>query len=509
VIPLMRTCLRPRARTVLALALLVVTAIPAVVGAQELGINCDLVDYRVWTGDNVLGIHYLGRPTLVCPDGTRIQADSAVVYDATARTEMMGSVRFDHPERTLRAEYADFHEREDRLYARGSVDFRDLVQGTQVRGDTLTFLEGGTVRLEDEMNVSGTPALAFLVPRGDGARDAPTDPYQVSASRIRTQGDRYFWAAGQARIERDALQATSDSLIFDDQAGNLILTGSARLEQDDLDVSGDRINLHLPGDVIETVDVVGNARLVGSDLEVTGDELRLTLVDEQVQRMVAVRRGDAGTGTGSEEQGLGASAQPQLIAEALFARGDSIDVDAPGEILETVVAAGNARVETRSAARGGMPTAPGLSPPEEEALSDEDLSDTERILASLSIDDWMEGHLIVASFTRREAAVPEAQDPDHAEGTPSAEEPEYRIDRLTATGNARSWYRTPPDGGDPASLDRRHWAISYLLADGISVHFSEGEMDWIEAIGTVRGWQAEPDARPGAAPDAITTEDHE
>jgi len=500
-----RDFLRPGAPSRIALGLLVLAALPAVASAQELGINCDLVDYRVWTGDNVQGIHYLGRPTLVCPDGTRIQADSAVVYDAIARTEMIGSVRFDHPERTLRAAYADFHEREDRLFAYGAVDFRDLVQGTQVRGDTLTFLEGGTVRLEDEMSVSGTPAVAFLLARGDSDRDAPTEPYQVSASRIRTQGDRYFWAAGQAQIERDALQASSDSLVFDDQAGSLILTGSARLEQDDLDVTGDRINLYLPGDVIEAVDVVGNARLVGSEVEVTGDELRLTLVDEQVQRMVAVRRGDPGV----EEQANGVSTQPRLIAETLFARGDSLDVDAPGEVLETVVVAGNARVETRSAARGGTPPAPVPSSPGDEELPDEELSETERILASLSVDDWMEGQLIVASFTRIELAAPDSSDPESEEATLSAGEPEYRIERLTATGSARSWYRTPPDGEDPEVLDRRHWAISYLLADGISVHFSEGEVDWIEAIGTVRGWQSEPDPRVLTAPDATTMEDRE
>jgi len=507
----MRACLRPGPPSALVLGLLVLTTLPGGGNAQELGINCDLIDYRVWTGDNVRGIHYLGRPTLICPDGTRIQADSAVVYDATARTEMIGSVRLDHPERTLRAAYADFHEREDRLFAHGSVDFRDLTQGTQVRGDTLTFLEGGTVRLNDEMNVSGTPAVAFLVAGEDRARDAPTEPYRVSASRIRTQGDRYFWAAGQARIEREALEATSDSLVFDNQVGALILTGSARLQQDDLDVAGDRINLSLPGDVIEAVDVVGNARLLGSDLEVTGDELRLTLVGEQVQRMVAVRREDAEAGTGAEpkEDGVGRTAQPRLIAEALFAQGDSIDVNAPGEVLETVVAAGNARVETRPATREGTPPAAPAPSPEVEAQSDEELSEAERLLTSLSTDDWMEGQLIVASFARHESAGPEASDPDSLEGAPSAEEPEYRIDRLTATGNARSWYRAPPEREDPALVDRRHWAISYLLADGITVHFSEGEVDWIEAIGTVRGWQAEPDARPGADTGATTTEDRE
>ena len=505
---MMRTCLRPGAAPALLLGLLFLATLPTGGNAQELGIDCDLVDYRVWTGDNVQGIHYLGRPTLVCPDGTRIQADSAVVYDAIARTEMIGSVRFDHPERTLRASYADFHEREDRLFAHGSVDFHDLVQGTRIEGDTLTFLEGGTVRLDDEMNVSGTPAIAFLLP-GDSAEDAPAEPYQVSASRIRTQGGRYFWAAGQARIEREALEATADSLVFDDQAGNLILTGSARLQQDDLDVAGDRINLFLPGDVIEAVDVVGHARLLGSEVEVTGDELRLTFVDEQVQRMVAVRRGDAGAGAeaGVEVDGPGRAGQPRLVAEALFAQGDSIDVDAPGEVLETVVASGNARVQTLAATGEGTSPAPAPSI-EEEALADEDLSDTERLLASLSTDDWMEGHLIVASFIRVEPAAPTG-DPDTLDDARSAEEPEYRIDRLTASGNARSWYRTPPDGGDPALVDRSHWAISYLLADGITVHFSEGDVDWIEAIGNVTGWQAEPDARPVTAPDATTTEDRE
>ncbi len=489
--------------------LLSVGAFAAPAMAQELGIDCDLIDYRIWTGDNVQGLHYLGRPTLLCPDGTRIRADSAVIYDAINRTEMIGSVEFDHPERSLRAAYADYYEFEARLFARGNVHFRDLVRGSEVFGDTLTWLEGGTVRLEEEMHVRGTPAVALLVPSGDDP--SPSEPYRVTAERIRSQGNRFFWASGGTEIDRDGLHAASDSLVFDEQVGSMVLLGSARATREELDMEGDRINLLLPGDRIESVDITGRARLTTTDIEVTGDEVRLQLEEERVERLVAVFRAPAPDPAGVEgvdpETGALPAGErpstpvslPRLIAEDLLVTGDSIDVEAPGEVLQTVAAAGRGRIETG-------PGAGSTGPAEGDPVDTEGLSESEALLRSLPVHDWIEGDLIVATFVPAPAGDDREIAPQEAEATEAG--PQYRLERLHAAGNARSWYRQPPEDEGPPPEDRHRWAISYVLAREILVHFDGGEVSWIEATGGVSGWQAEPERAAGSTGPG-TTEDRE
>jgi lipopolysaccharide export system protein LptA len=471
--------------------------VPLAARGQDLGTDCELVDYRT-TNSQVFGadrITWIGGPNMVCPDGVRIRADSAVVYEANGRSELIGNVEMDHPERTLRAAFADLYEQQDELFARGNVDFRDLVRGSEIRGDTLRFLEGGRVRPEDEMSVVGFPAVAVLVPGADDLSDVPRTPYTVRATRIRSQGEQYFWASGDADIEREDLQATSDSLFYEEQQGNLILTGNARTHRDGLELEGERITLLLPNDELRSVELLGRGRLFTDDLELLGDEVRITLQDEQIQRLVAVLR--------PVVEGIESAGPPRLITEDVYMRGDSIDVDAPGEVLRTVSAAGSARVETRRA-----------STPQEDlveedvpALDPTELSEADQVLAGLSVDDWLEGDLIITSFLPVESSE-DLLSPDDAEPeAPEAEAaPQYRIDEIVASGNARSWYRAPPDGDGPAPGDRRLWAISYVLADDIVIHMVEGEVEWIEAIGSVRGMQLEPD-RP--AEPAAVTEDFE
>ncbi len=117
-------------------------------------------------------------------------------------------------------------------------------------------------------------------------------------------------------------------------------------------------------------------------------------------------------------------ARPRAVAETFELEGDSIDVLAPNEQLERVVAVGSARGE--SLARDSLNT-----------------EDTPEIARS----DWVSGDTIIATFrpvaadTTAEAATgPEAGQP--AGG--------YQLDQLEARGDAASLYRMTPSGGDGA-----------------------------------------------------------
>ncbi|MEX1259142.1 MAG: hypothetical protein WEG36_16215 [Gemmatimonadota bacterium] len=502
-------CFRLHLRALLATLGPAVVALP--LDAQELATNCDPIEWRVWDSQLVgpERVHWIGGPVLICSDGTRIRADSAVVYDNQARTQMIGRVQITHPERTLRAAYADYFEREGRLYARGSVEFRDLVQGSELYGDTLNLLEAGRNRVEQEVRAVGRPAIAVLPPRES---DAPADSaeassYRVSASQIRIVGERFFWGDGNAEVVRDSLFASADSLAFDQESGQLRLDGAARVVRGELEMEAPEISLVLPNDELRFVELFGGGRIRTPEMEVVGDEIRLDVDNEQIQRLVTVRR--------VRSEADADRPRPHVLAEEVYVTADSVDVLSPGEVLQSLTATGRARLETR-----GNDTAQADS-----AAVDPDVSDP-----GLPVEDWMEAEVIVATFIADDAAsavvapvpMPDttaadpsagaAPPPDPApaipEAAPEGDDPGYVLDRLTATGNAKSWYRSPPEGVDPESSNRRWWGVDYILADEITVQLSGGAVDWIEAIGSVRGMRIEPE-EVSSPSDPAVTEDRE
>ena len=139
--------------------------------------------------------------------------------------------------------------------------------------------------------------------------------------------------------------------------------------------------------------------------------------------------GEAGAlGTTPGETGDSAAApppsRPRAVAETFELEGDSIDVLAPNELLERVVAVGSARGE--SLARDSLNT-----------------EDTPEIARS----DWVSGDTIIAMF-RPVAADTSAE----AGAAPDESRPAggYQLDRLVALGEAASLYRMTPSGGDGA-----------------------------------------------------------
>ena len=138
--------------------------------------------------------------------------------------------------------------------------------------------------------------------------------------------------------------------------------------------------------------------------------------------------GEAGAqGTTQGETGDSAAApppaRPRAVAETFELEGDSIDVLAPNELLERVVAVGGARGE--SLARDSLNT-----------------EDTPEIARS----DWVSGDTIIAMFrpVAADTSAEEGAEPD--EGRPGG----YQLDRLVALGEAASLYRMTPSGGDGA-----------------------------------------------------------
>ena len=127
-----------------------------------------------------------------------------------------------------------------------------------------------------------------------------------------------------------------------------------------------------------------------------------------------------------------------LARHALLGERDQqpLRVHEPAEAIERIHAAGDARAESTARDSLNTPDTP-----------------------ALARTDWMEGDTIVASFARVDTLA--APDP----AAESADE--YRLERLTAIGSARSLYRLPAEDSTLACGDLP--AIHYVTGERIVI----------------------------------------
>lgn len=313
--------------------------------------------------------------------------------------------------------------------------------------------------------------------------DTTPVPYDVDAERIYLSGADYMLATGNAELYNDEFRALADSIEYREAAGKLFLRGRAPRVFGygaEYALSGEAVDLDMDG---SQVAARGDAALSGSEIDMTAPEIRVLMQDGVLDRIVAMNErppetelpgppGDGGGASGdsaaataaaseepTDEVRVGSAepapgeaialgeepapgdadavrattgesgdsaavlppARPRAVAETFELEGDSIDVLAPNEVLERVVAVGGARGE--SLARDSLNT-----------------EDTPEIARS----DWVSGDTIIAVFRPVAADTPTARGTDPASGEAGGG---YQLDRLEARGEAASLYRMTPSGG--------------------------------------------------------------
>ncbi|MEJ2539338.1 MAG: hypothetical protein P8188_05125 [Gemmatimonadota bacterium] len=492
---------------------------------------------------------YLSRPRLACDGGITIRADSMVIFEATGFNQLFGSVYFEDQTRRLRARQARYFDQVGRLEADGEVELTDKESGNVLQGENLLYLRADPRlrRQVEELTVWGGRARALLYPGtpssdapppagvrdsvrlGVSARDAMArgedplavpegseapsrEPYDVTADRIFVRGEDVFRANGTVTVTRDALDASADSLQYQQMRERLFLQGNAALKQERFDLRGDEILLVLPGDTIRSVESRGGARLEGDDLELDAPWIRMGLVDGALENLWAtpfrpgqVLQGPSGPRTLPEELDSLDQARARARSTDFDMVADSLEVQAPGEVLERLFASGRARAVSSGRDSLNSPGTP-----------------------ELIRDDWIEGDTVVAFFREAAPVAP-------------GDSARYVIERLEARVGARSLYRfessntapsppgtveatgepevvsageaAPPDsvvnvqsrtestGVDPGppgpvtetrtSPDPR-LAVHYVIADEIIIFFSDGEVQRMEVKGLDQGLYLDP-----------------
>lgn len=442
---------------------------------------------------------FASKPVVECDDGTRVQADSAEVNEAAGVTRFFGNVQFEDPTRTLTSEFAEFYDRQDRLFAWNGVVLTQTDEGTVMRGDTLEYYRASDFQPEDLLSMRGGRVESTLPPRsGTGA------PYDVESDRLTIQGEDRVTAVGMVSVVRDSLRAWGDTMTFNPDSDRLRLGGLARIEGSNYDLRAAIIELLVPGDTLREVIAIERPVLTTEGLVLTAPrEIRIDLDAGELERLVAV--GFPLPVVTEEPEAAPADTLPQpprerpvAQAEDFVLSGDSLDIAAPGGVLDRVLAVGAGRGESLRADT----TAAGVAARE--------------ALPEVLRNDWIEGDTILAFFVPTDPAgasgaagdslpplpAPEtlvgAQGPQSADTTEAA----YRLDRLVARGNARSLYRVA--AADSAAAPDAPKAIHYVLGRTIVVTMTDGEVDRMDVEGP-RGIHLEP--RPGGAPPAIAPPD--
>ena len=159
--------------TLVALAILVLPALAAVPEA-----DCKLERVGGYTHSRRFdSLNYIHRASggidYRCTDGTRILADSAVVYEHSDQVQLFGHVRFVDPETELDADSARYHGNIGQLVAWSNVTVTDRQNGAVISGDSLYFYRATEFRTLDRILVKGGNPHATVFPAPRPAAPAP------------------------------------------------------------------------------------------------------------------------------------------------------------------------------------------------------------------------------------------------------------------------------------------------------------------------------------------------
>ena len=429
-------------------------------------------------------VTYVSTPNLVCPDGVRIRADSAVSFEASNYVQLIGNVRFEDPEQRMTARSAEYFTTAGRLQAHGGSEIVKKSDGSSVRGEEMVYDRAGPDRVSSQLDVRGDrpTAILYMTSSSDGSFTTSGTaqlPYDVAADRILLEGDSIFRARGGVEIYREDLQAFGDSVAYNQGAGDLRMMSNARMIMNDRELKARTITALLPAGVVEDVEAQYDAILTAEDLRLRAPVVRLFFTDGSMERLVAtpiaLEAPVPDSLAPAEQPSPGAdNTRPVAVANDFEIVADSLDMLAPGEVLERINATGTARAESSGADSLNTPDTP-----------------------PIALTDWMEGDTIVAMFERA------AQDSVTVDTPPDSVNEQYRLERLTAIGDARSFYRIEANDSSLARGERRP-SMHYVTADAITLEMDAGAITRMEVTGQTEGVHAEP-ALIGASADSLAT----
>lgn len=264
-----------------------------------------------------------GNVRLSCRgQNVRIWSDSIASYQGQV-VQFIGSFRYQDETARVTSDFGTYYKDSERWEARGNVHYRDLRDGSELRGPSADYMRRiGGMQEQEEVYADQRPTLTLA------ARDSanrPSDPYVVVADRIRMRGEDLMWAGGTVTIDRSDLKGRSDSMQLDTGKGSAgALIGHAsirRAVEDSFALAGKRIDLALTRR--ELTGIVGRdsaTTLTSRNLDLLAATIALRLEGRKVVQTLA----------------WGSAPRPRALADEYEVRGDSLAIDTPDEQLTSL-----------------------------------------------------------------------------------------------------------------------------------------------------------------------------
>jgi lipopolysaccharide export system protein LptA len=399
---------------------LVLTAPPSPARAQQGACNQVLPStaHRIVVNGQVI-VRFSDPVRVVCADGVQLEADSAMMNQATATVELWGSVLYRDGDRQLTAGWARYLESTDVLLARDDVVLTDGTNGSVISGDDFEYERQTEERSEARMIMRGERPHAVLRST-PGAQATPQETgVSVWARRMEMLGETVFLARGDAEFERHDLRGAADAVRFDQTTESMHLSGSAHVETDEYRLEGEQIDADMRADTLREVSSRRNASLAAEELTIRGVNIRIGFADGQPERV------EAWNPEAPDPDEAADTAAPARRAIAMATdfqlRADSIDTRSVNGRIQEVRAVGRAYGEREA--------------------------DTLALhLPDILARDWIQGDTIVAYFVEDPASASEPVLPDLAAPDPATVREEAA---LPDEGGAPPDARPGPGGADP------------------------------------------------------------
>lgn len=485
----------------LLLALAALLGFRAEAAAQNV---CDLL-YQTgeWVSVGAEGQRVINAsgPLLVrCSNGEELRADSAVLYESINEVHLFRRVDYQDPTRSLTSDYATYNGNTGRLWATGSVVFTDKNRGSTLRGPNLEYYRAGVGRPDAQAIATERPHLT-VAPRGGRSRD----PMEIDADRITTVGEKFVTAEGSVVIDGKEMDAWAQEAYYDADQERMELRRNARAKGESYELTGDYIESNLNEGALEEVLSRGNARLVESRLRVTGPQLRLFFARDSLQRLVSGQLpGTAAADSGGDSTAV--RGRSVALARGFRMEADSLEALTPGQRIRQVIAIGTAEGQSWDTARVAGPDPSDAAAPDTVgglALGEQDLIFADTIVGFFKGDTARAGGETSAVDSARAAAAnaagavrPDSARPAQADST------QAELERMLATGNARSLYRMRPSREEAADTTLKR-GINYVIADTIDLSFTEGEVNIATVRGLKRGVYLDPVNADSARADSL------
>jgi hypothetical protein len=475
---------------------------PAAAAAQAQP-SCEIVQSENAIRTEIPGIGWMTRiigPVLFrCTGGVTIRADSAVQLDWVRELQLMGRAFYGDSLKTINADWMTNFGADARLVARGNVVVTDLKSCSVVRAPEVEHFRIAPGRPEARSVAHGRPH-ATMRQAQEGVRpdcaapDPEAEPLEIDADWMEFVGETGFRGIGNVIFARGDHRGGGATADFDQDRGRLLLSGTARFEGDEFQLTADTIDARMREDELEEATANGNAVLTSDELRLEAPRLRMFFEAGDLNRLVALggaaggdqppaasptrdriappadprglpQRGAVELPAQTPGSGTAADGPPQAraLANDFTLLADSIDAVAPGRQLRQVTAIGNAYGE-----RGG-------------AADDVELPEILR-------RDWVRGDTIIGYFSADTLAASDAAPDTPGDARPTGERALERIVAMAGGEGARTLHRVQEEGAAAGAPPSFH----YMMAPRISVSLKDGEVTDVEAEGEVRGLHLQP-----------------